>query len=455
MPTFAGWTCAPVKASHSPCWPNAWAAKRSASSWIPGARPERRRVSRTCSQAVTRTRACRRIPGGASVNYLNPPYGADADEGGKRLELSFLRDSDDWLMPGGVLVYLIPQYRLSPHIARRLATGYDRLQVFRFPDPEYEAFRQIVIFGIKRKQRREDQQAQLMLLRAQNSAVPVLPRECTQRYEIPPSTPKAVWYFRPADVPPAVVLAEAQRSGVFQTRVWRDALDLRPGVVSSRPAMPLRKGHVAMIAVSGGLDNCELRRAPSHGSGPDERLLIKGRLQKVQVDCSDKADKENGLTRLRDKFVSQVVALDLASGVTRVIAEHELYDWLPDWVDEMARVIVEKFSPRHRMRFDDLPGFAQVVAHHSRFRELPGRKTTGLFEAQKHVVAANSARATGAGRRGGRALSVGLPGKQPQADGEGSAAGVERRAAEACELLESQTAAAARREGRAVHDQPG
>src|SRR5947199_124153 len=83
-----------------------------------------------------------------------------------------------------------------------------------------EAFRQIVILRIKRKQRREDQQAQLMLPRAQNSAVPVLPRECTQPYEIPPSTPKIVWYFRPADVPAAVVLAEAKGSGVFQTRIW-------------------------------------------------------------------------------------------------------------------------------------------------------------------------------------------------------------------------------------------
>src|SRR5947209_1181544 len=38
------------------------------------------------------------LPGAVSLLYLNPPYAADTDEAGKRLELTFLRDTGDWLM---------------------------------------------------------------------------------------------------------------------------------------------------------------------------------------------------------------------------------------------------------------------------------------------------------------------------------------------------------------------
>src|SRR5581483_4158702 len=44
-------------------------------------------------------------PGSMGLLFLNPPY--DSGEG-ERKELTFLRNLIDTLMPGGVLVYIIP-----------------------------------------------------------------------------------------------------------------------------------------------------------------------------------------------------------------------------------------------------------------------------------------------------------------------------------------------------------
>jgi tRNA1(Val) A37 N6-methylase TrmN6 len=70
--------------------------------------------------------AAHRLPkrnkAGISALFLNPPYDQD-DRAGKRLELAFLRETQEWLMAGGVLIYLIPQHRITSHIAARLPPG--------------------------------------------------------------------------------------------------------------------------------------------------------------------------------------------------------------------------------------------------------------------------------------------------------------------------------------------
>jgi len=55
-----------------------------------------------------------------------------------------------YLVPGGVLVYIIPQSRVSKGVARLLASRFEHIKVFRFPDPEYDDFRQVVVFGVRK-----------------------------------------------------------------------------------------------------------------------------------------------------------------------------------------------------------------------------------------------------------------------------------------------------------------
>jgi 16S rRNA G966 N2-methylase RsmD len=83
---------------------------------------------------------------GFGLLYLNPPY----DDGmGERLERTFLKHWSEALLPGGVLVYLIPE-RVIGAVEDYLIGWYRSLRVLRFPEPEYQAFRQVVIFGVRR-----------------------------------------------------------------------------------------------------------------------------------------------------------------------------------------------------------------------------------------------------------------------------------------------------------------
>lgn len=88
-----------------------------------------------------------------SINFLNPPYD---DESGdelfkqQRKEKLFLKRTLEYLKKGGVLVYIIPQNRLTEDVVKILVYRYRRIRVFKFPKGEFEAFNQIVVLGIRK-----------------------------------------------------------------------------------------------------------------------------------------------------------------------------------------------------------------------------------------------------------------------------------------------------------------
>ena len=51
-------------------------------------------------------------PGAFSILYLNPPYDFDAEDG--RTELSFLKHTLPYLTPRGLLLFVVPQKRITP-----------------------------------------------------------------------------------------------------------------------------------------------------------------------------------------------------------------------------------------------------------------------------------------------------------------------------------------------------
>ena len=63
--------------------------------------------------------------------FLNPPYLSVINEGGgrSRHEKRFLIESLPTLMYGGLLIYVIPYYRLTPDICRILVDNFDDLSV--------------------------------------------------------------------------------------------------------------------------------------------------------------------------------------------------------------------------------------------------------------------------------------------------------------------------------------
>ncbi|WDL99718.1 DUF6094 domain-containing protein [Alicyclobacillus sp. ALC3] len=91
-------------------------------------------------------------PASMQMLFLNPPYDSQSGLGGleNRKELRFLRDLAKPVAPGGVLVFVIPRYTLGPAMVNALLHRYTDVAVYRFDDKEYEAFRQVVVFGQRR-----------------------------------------------------------------------------------------------------------------------------------------------------------------------------------------------------------------------------------------------------------------------------------------------------------------
>lgn len=245
--------------------------------------------------------------GGFSLLAMNPPYDFDDDK--RRLEHAFLTSLSRALAPGGVLIFLIPQKRLATS-ARYLAAHYAGFQAYRFPDPEYAPYQQMVLLATKKAQPTVDLDVQARLEAWSRSDLPPLPDEPADAPVRVPALPRAEIVFAPLAFDQTLAAQEARRRGVWTQPTFAEQL-WPPEDHLVRPLMPLRRGHLALLIAAGLLNNVVLRQG-------DRRVLVKGRTRKelVSVD-SDDADTEIQREVLR----TSVVVLDLDTGAIEVV-EH-------------------------------------------------------------------------------------------------------------------------------------
>ena len=123
-----------------------------------------------------------------------------------------------------------------------------------------------------------------------------------------PTTPGGDILFATRTVDPVAAAAEARRSGLWRSTEITDSL-WPAGDNRTRPLMPLRRGHMAMLVAAGFLDNLCLE-------ADDRRILVKGRTSKEMELVEDSPEKEVHRERLR----TTVVALDLDDGEITDIA---------------------------------------------------------------------------------------------------------------------------------------
>ncbi|NJD65720.1 MAG: class I SAM-dependent methyltransferase [Chloroflexi bacterium] len=236
-----------------------------------------------------------------SCLWLNPPY--DEGDGGKRLEHSFLTTLSRALVPGGLLVYIVPQVRLGQS-ARYLASRFEGLRCYRFQDPEYDAFRQCVAIGKKRATQVVAADVQAQVEAWATAPLPELPApgSVAPVYE-QPALPAGPVVFSSQFFEPETAAAEARQRGLWSNttlveRFWPVAE--RP----VRPLMPLRRGHLAVLIAAGFLDNVLIE----DGS---RRVLVKGRIIKVSRPV-ESADPDVEVER--EFLRTSVVMLDLRTG---------------------------------------------------------------------------------------------------------------------------------------------
>ena len=132
------------------------------------------------------------------VLFLNPPYLSVMTEGGSRVrsEKQFLVQSIRALMLGGLLIYIVPYYRLTPDICNILAENFSDLSVWKFTDCEFARFHQAVVLGLRRKPAEDDEMADRLGAQTLTpEKIPCVTELEENRYALPAVT-KMVEVFR-------------------------------------------------------------------------------------------------------------------------------------------------------------------------------------------------------------------------------------------------------------------
>jgi hypothetical protein len=81
---------------------------------------------------------------GVDFLYLNPPYDTDKVHG--RLEEKFLERCVPLLRIGGWMAFVVPYYALKASV-KTLTQNFHSISCFRFPDSEWDAYKQVVLFA--------------------------------------------------------------------------------------------------------------------------------------------------------------------------------------------------------------------------------------------------------------------------------------------------------------------
>ncbi len=190
--------------------------------------------------------------------FLNPPYISVMKEGGgnTRSEKQFLVDSLYHLMDGGLLVYIIPYYRMTGDICRIVCDNFKDIQMFRFMDSEFRKFKQIAVMGIKKSKDDGSEDAERMAQLA--SSVEKLPyiNDLEAEHYVLPANEKKVDQFKGAVFNLGELERQLAGSDSMEFLFEKSALDAK----EKRPLLPLNTGQIGLIGGSGlinGYIDCE------------------------------------------------------------------------------------------------------------------------------------------------------------------------------------------------------
>ncbi len=324
-----------------------------------------------------------------SLLWLNPPYDWDheAGERHKRQEYVFLRRSYTKLQAGGLLVYIVPRRILAmPNVARFLAGHFSDISVFRFPDGEYERFRQVVVLGYRQPQPVENAGTEKELLSfGKDTLPPSLDDAGGVSYAVPQAAEVSRFFFRKISLGYEEILREVARHGVHATKAWRDfeTRRLRNAEMEFRPAVPLRRGHLAELLASGLMGTMRL---------DDGKLLAMGRSIKVKDEEEKEGKHGERVTVMRERFVTRVYTLRRnGNGYEREVIDSAdaLEEFLLKHGAEMGKIVEARHRPLlekpTEAEWRSLDG---LIPH----KRLPGRSKTGLLDTQR-MVAIGAARA--------------------------------------------------------------
>ena len=191
--------------------------------------------------------------------HLNPPIDW-VSGGGDRYEEIFLYRASNYLAHGGVLELLVPgslfQYK-GAEVIKHLLSNYQDIRIYKYPEPEYQLFKQIVVFGVKKPSERitatpEWLEEQVALITTGD--IPVLAMQDAPIYHVPAINPGMVKVFRCNHYDAVLARSESRTLSILQSQsmpVLKDQLTA---------PYPLDKASLALLAVGGYVDG----KMPGH-----------------------------------------------------------------------------------------------------------------------------------------------------------------------------------------------
>ena len=229
--------------------------------------------------------------------FLNPPYLSVMQQGGgsHRAERSFLIDILRYIAPSGILIYIIPYYRLTEDICRVLAENFDDLKVYKFLKNEFKKYKQIVIFG-RYKERDTDVKvkvAELLSLSLKPDSIPEVTEIQAGMYSLPYKEIE-IKLFKGAEFNVNELALQLKNSDSLKQIFDRSELD----TLHRNPILPLKVGQIGLIGGSGlmnGLVEC------------DTPHIIKGRVIKKKTVEKNGDFQKDGFEQVREVTSNRVI----------------------------------------------------------------------------------------------------------------------------------------------------
>src|SRR6266536_4239012 len=238
------------------------------------------------------------IPKGSmSLVLANPPY---FFQDGKRAEYRIIADAGVLLMPGGIMVAIIPaRSAWDGTMINHWCRWYDRVRVWKFPDrtqteeeSAFEDYTQICVVGIRRAEARDPIPAESRRLQGYRYHAPSVPSsgKSPSRVQVgweqgtpPPELPE-IPMSDPYPVPESIarsqivvrhaaeslLLTALEHCGAHLSATWQAATVWEEEGLRESPVMPLSgEAHVAAEVLTGVLDG-EIVLGPAASCGDQE-----------------------------------------------------------------------------------------------------------------------------------------------------------------------------------------
>src|SRR6266851_10259400 len=364
-----------------------------------------------------------------SLVLANPPY---FFQDGKRAEYRVLADAGTLLVPGGVLVAILPaRSAWDGTMISHWCRWYDRVRVWKFPDraspkdeSAFEDYTQLCVVGIRRAEPRDPIPAESRRLQGyryhtpavsapgkspsrvragweQGTPPPELPvKPIPDPYPVPESVTHPNIVVRHADE--SMLLTALERCGAHLSATWQAATEWREEGLREPPVMPLSgEAHVAAEVLTGVLDG-EIVWGPQ-ASGNDKvgttqeaphllTAFVGQEWVSMPIDTEEREKlRERGVMHVamrqwQDKPILGI--LNLATGETRYEQGEAVFTFLQPWLSTLAARVVEKRQPLYQL--DPADWELRVVSQFGRDKQLPNAAFPGLSLAQQHRVYAMS-----------------------------------------------------------------